>query len=232
VPIEVFQPDGPIHTVQVPAFELTRAEVTVAQYRLCVQAGSCTVPNIKDYTCSPNAGTGENNWLASDRSNHPVNCVTPAQGAAFCAWSGGRLPSEAEWEYAARSAGQDKLYAWGNVAPDCTLGALRWPHSSCDGKPYTCECGDRSLAVCSKPLGNTAQGLCDMTGNVSEPVADGYHQTYEGAPTDGSAWGASGDNGIARGDSYVSYDPYLLRVTSRSQHHAYASVLMGVRCAR
>lgn len=232
VPIEVFQPDGPKHTVVVPAFELTRAEVTVAQYRLCVQAGACTVPNMKDYTCSPNAGTGENNWLATDRESHPVNCVTPAQAAQFCAWSSARLPSEAEWEYAARSAGQDKLYAWGDAAPDCNLGAIRWPHYSCDGKPYVCECGERSLPVCSKPLGNTVQGLCDMTGNVSEPVADGYHETYAGAPADGSAWPAAGDNGIVRGASYVSYDAYLLRVTSRSSHRAAASVLMGIRCAR
>jgi formylglycine-generating enzyme required for sulfatase activity len=232
VPVEVFQPDGPIHTVQVPAFELARAEVTVAQYRLCVQAGSCTVPNMKDYTCSPSAGTAENNWLASDRSDHPVNCVTPAQGAEFCSWAGARLPSEAEWEYAARSGGQDKLYTWGEAAPTCNLAAIRFPHSTCDGKPYSCECGDRSLPVCSKRVGDTDQGVCDMTGNVSEPVADAYHETYEGAPTDGSAWGAFDDNGIARGASYVSYAPYLLRVTSRAQHHAYASVLMGIRCAR
>ena len=71
-----------------------------------------------------------------------------------------------------------------------------------------------------------------MTGNVSEPVADAYHETYEGAPTDGSAWGAADDHGIARGESYVSYDPYLLRVTSRTRHYASASVLMGIRCAR
>lgn len=231
LPIEVFIPDGPKHTVQVAAFAMTRAEITVAQYRLCARAGACSEPNTTADTCSALSTRGENNWLASGRDDHPINCLSPAQGAAFCAWAGGRLPSEAEWEYAARSAGQAKLYAWGDEAPSCDLGVLRAP-ASCADLPDTCVCGGATQPVCSKPAGSTAQGLCDATGNVAELVADAYHRTYEGAPRDSKPWGSFGDNGVARGGSCKGSDPYLLQVTSRIQTRASPHSTLGIRCAR
>jgi len=70
--------------------EFTRTEVTVAQYRACVEAGKCTAPKSKSYHkyC---------NWGYTDRDNHPVNCVDWNQATAFCEWAGGRLPTEDEW---------------------------------------------------------------------------------------------------------------------------------------
>lgn len=229
VQIEFFLADGPRHTVDVAEFQVLRTEVTVAQYRLCVRAGACSAPNTSLLTCT--ASSGENNWLLAGHDAHPVNCVSPAEGARFCAWAGGRLPSEAEWEYAARSGGQAKHYAWGDSLPDCGLGVFRVP-ASCGSKPSTCTCGGQSQPVCSKPAGNTAQGLCDMVGNVYEPVADAFHQNYEGAPIDGSAWGAFTDHGVLRSGSFASHDPDLLRVTARAEHRASPLSQFGVRCVR
>ena len=136
-PIDEF----PIHLVTMPAFKILRSEVTVAQYRFCLQQGPCTAP-----------GPGsECNQGHADRENHPSNCVGWAQGDAFCRWVGGRLPSEAEWEYASRSGGLDIIYSWGDATPSCE----RAVHFT-----GTAGCGENhSWPVCSKATGNTAHQI-------------------------------------------------------------------------
>jgi formylglycine-generating enzyme required for sulfatase activity len=160
----------PVHEVTVPSFEILRTEVTVRQYGECVSARACTEP-----------GTGtRGNWNDPGYEDHPVNYVTWQQAVDFCVWAGGRLPSEAEWEYAARSGGLDQEYPWGEERANCDY-AVR--HEGVAG------CGaDRTREVCSRPAGNTRQGLCDMAGNTHEWVQDWYHGNYRGAPTDGTAW--------------------------------------------
>jgi len=160
--------EGPVHHVKLKAFELAKYEVTVAQYRACVEAGICSPVDAKCLSAS--------GLPAGDE--HPVRCVDWNQARIFSEWAGGRLPSEAEWEYAARGGGKKQKYPWGDEAPTCAHAAYGDP--SC-GKPAV-------FPVCSKPLGNTAQGLCDMGGNATEWVADIYHISYQGAPADGRAW--------------------------------------------
>src|SRR5690606_17160272 len=112
--------------------------------------------------------------------------------------------------------------------------AIRLPAMCGTGSRPACECGNVAEPVCGNPDGNTAQGLCDITGNVAELVEDAHHASYEGAPADGSAWGVgrtSGQGGLVRGGSYKDSDPFELRVTSRSKGAA-AHALIGVRCAR
>ena len=180
--------ERPVHWVEVGSFEMARTEVTVGQYRECVEAGVCTAP-----------GTGGGcNWGVSGREDHPVNCVDWGQARVFSEWVGGRLPSEAEWEYAARSGGKGRVYPWGDEEATCDRVVMD------DGSGDGCGRGS-TWSVCSKALGNTEQGLCDMSGNVWEWVQDWYHGSYEGAPSDGSAWEVpAGQFRVYRGGSWNS----------------------------
>ncbi|OQC42802.1 MAG: Serine/threonine-protein kinase pkn1 [Deltaproteobacteria bacterium ADurb.Bin058] len=180
--------EKPVHSVTVPTFKMTKTEVTVDQYGACVDAGSCSAPGTGTYC----------NWDKSDRGSHPINCVDWDQAQAFANWVGGRLPSEAEWEYAARSGGRDWKYPWGDEDATCERAVM--DDDGGDG------CGrDSTWPVCSKPSGNTTEGLCDMAGNVFEWVQDLYHSSYDGAPTDGSAWEKpTGSYRVNRGGSWFS----------------------------
>ncbi|HQC44850.1 MAG TPA: formylglycine-generating enzyme family protein, partial [Myxococcota bacterium] len=144
----------PVHRVTVPTFEMSKTQVTVDQYIACVNVGACTEPDTEDYC----------NWIKSDRGSHPVNCVSWNQAQAFARWAGGRLPSEAEWEYAARSGGRDWKYPWGDEEATCERAVISEGGNGC-GRGST-------WPVCSKPSGNTTHGLCDMAGNVWEWVQD------------------------------------------------------------
>ena len=181
--------EKPVHSVTVPTFKMTKTEVTVDQYRACVDEGDCTAPN-SGYDC---------NWDKPDRGSHPINCVDWDQAQAFATWAGGRLPSEAEWEYAARSGGQDWKYPWGDEGATCARAVMADDMGAGCGR-------DSTWPVCSKPSGNTTDGLCDMAGNVWEWVQDGHHHNYDGAPTDGSAWEPpTASARVSRGGSWAYY---------------------------
>lgn len=166
-----FQNEKPGHTVRIDSFEILKTEVTVNQYRLCVKAGVC-----RETERHPRC-----NLASDEKGDHPVNCINWYDARAFCEWVGGRLPSEAEWEYAAKSGGRDVIYPWGSQAPTCDRAVID------DGSPQ-CEPLHHTQPVCSKPSGNTDQGLCDMAGNIWEWVEDRYHENLQNAPADGSAW--------------------------------------------
>ncbi len=169
--------EKPVHSVTVPPFKLGKYEVTFAQWDACVADGGCNGHS------PDNEGWG--------RGNRPVINVSWDDVQSFITWlnsrTGGnyRLPSEAEWEYAAR-AGSTTKYSWG----DDIFGRNR---ANC------AECGDSyefTAPVGSFPA--NAWGLHDMHGNVFEWVQDCWNDSYRGAPGDGSAW-ESGDCGLRVG---------------------------------
>lgn len=203
----------PEHLVDVVDFDLSRSEITVAQYSLCVEAGQCLEP-LADYESC-------NYWIAG-REDHPVNCLSWQASVDFCEWAGGRLPSEAEWEFAARGK-DERPYPWGDVEANCDLAVM-------DGSGGF-GCGSNSTwEVCSRPDGRSPEGLCDLAGNVGEWVQDWFHDNYEGAPTDGSSWEYPvGYQRVVRGGSF-RYNAYQL--LSAKRYHSAADVLVGFRCAR
>ena len=168
----------PRHEVTVKSFEMAKTLVTNKQYRACVEAGACAKTD------------SYGSWFEED--DQPVVGVDWNQAKAFSEWAGGRLPTEAEWEYAARSGGLERSYPWGNEEATCA-------------RAVTFDCGDEhepTAPVCSKPLGNTRQGLCDMAGNAWEWVQDAFHGSYREAPTDAGAWEDSGSRRVLRGGAW------------------------------
>ncbi len=185
-PASDFKDAQPVHRVTLTKpFKIAKTEVTNKQYKACVAAGVCAPAHYTDGTC----------WIWSDKQwkkrrvpaeflgdEQPVVCVDWDQAEKFSEWVGGRLPSEAEWEYAARSQGQDFLYPWGDERATCERAVINDPS-------FGLGCGRQAAwPVCSKPKGNTKQGVCDMAGNVWEWIADVYHRDYRGAPDDGGVW--------------------------------------------
>ncbi len=200
--------EKPVHRVSLKPYRLSRTLVTNAQYAACVKDGACEPPSCDGFT-----GDAQ-----------PVVCVSWDQAAAFAKWAGGRLPTEAEWEYAARGGGLARPYPWGDAAPTCERAVMR---DSSSGRG----CGaDAPAPVCSKPDGSTPQGLCDMAGEVLEWTADVYHASYDGAPADGSAWDGSGGRYVLRGGAWDK-DAHDLRVSSR-QFANFGSQRAGFRVAR
>jgi formylglycine-generating enzyme required for sulfatase activity len=156
--------EKPVHSVRVRSFLMSKTEVTVGQYRRCVEAGRCTEPST-GYKC---------NWDESGREDHPINCVHWGQARTFAKWVGADvdLPTEAEWEYAARG-GQGFKYAGSDYFDE-----VAWCGLNSRGSTHS---------VGTKKANGF--GLHDMSGNVWEWTLDESHISYSGAPSDGSAWG-------------------------------------------
>lgn len=196
----------PAHGVSVPGFSMGRTEVTACQYRQCQDGGGCTAPHDTQ----------------SAVPDQPANYIDWGQADAFCRWAGGRLCSEAEWEYAARGGTGGYRYPWGDSEPTCDTANVSW-------------CGLGRLPACAKGGDRNAWGVCDLAGNVVEWVEDDWHNTYDGAPTDGSAWIESPrwEDRVVRGGSYstASGDPRsATRGVGMEFWQWYAD--FGARCCR
>lgn len=113
----------PYHEVDVPEFEIDLTEVTVKQYRACVENDSCSEPISRDNYC---------NWIHPDREDHPMNYITWYDSQAYCEWVGKRLCSEAEWEKAARGT-DERNYPWGNEPATCERAVMRGAIIGLDG---------------------------------------------------------------------------------------------------
>lgn len=211
---EVFRDEQPAHLVQLPAFAIDRTEVTREAYLRCVSAGACAPSRVPE----DDARIGS--------PEHPAVLVTAAEAAAYCAWVGGRLPTEAEWERAAR-AGSPRRFPWGDHWNDRIANAA--PHDPAlpdrDGYRYLAPVG--ALRDGANP-----HGLLHAAGNVWELTADAYDaEAYASARAVEPRGPAQGELRVIRGGSHET-PPHMLRVTQRAairEHEARPDV--GFRCA-
>ena len=203
-----FEEESPQHSVTLDGFWIDRTEVTNGQYEMCVAAGSCNPSRLAD---DP-AHTGE---------DHPVAGIPWQDAADYCRWAGGRLPSEAEWEYAARGP-EGNVYPWGDEFT-CKRGNFGDGCSRCDDG-YS-----GSSPVGNFPAGASWCGALDMAGNVWEWVA-GEFAAYPslGEPLPGDK--PPSDEGVLRGGSWA-YCPAFVRAAYRYPVVPGANYLaVGFRC--
>jgi formylglycine-generating enzyme required for sulfatase activity len=215
--------DARAHTVVLDSFWIDQTEVTNAHYRRCVAAGACAAPT----TCS----WGEATYEDPAKADHPVVCVSWQAARGYCDWAGGRLPTEAEWEYTAR--GPDAaIYPWGDEFDGTRLNSCdrSCPHEDQrdtdydDGYAQTAPAG-------SYPDGGSWCGALDMGGNVWEWVAD-WHGRYPLTRQRNPTGPERGSERLIRGGSWFDYSEYgFLRADNR---HAFepraANDLIGFRC--
>ena len=184
-----YEDEQPVHTVALDGFWIDRYEVTNAQYRACVEANAC----------HPAAG-----WEMAglDAPEQPVVGVTWTDADSYCRWVGARLPSEAEWEKAARGMDGDP-YPWGIHPASCQYAVMEDESGKGCGRETTWPVG-------SKPEGASPYGALDMCGNAMEWVADNYGAVYyQESPQLNPLGPGSGENKVLRGGAWTVALPYV-----------------------
>jgi len=178
--------EKPQHTVYMDAYWIDQTEVTNAQYARCVAAGDCQAPG------SVESNHRDNYYGNSKYADYPVIYVSWDDAVAYCEWAGRALPSEAEWEKAARGT-DGRIYPWGNQVPNSGL------------LNFNMNIGD-TTAVGSYPDGVSPYGALDMAGNVWEWTQDWYDENYYSSQTTwrNPAGPSSGDGRVVRGGSWVN----------------------------
>jgi len=225
--VDQFQVEGPERRVFLSAFEIERVEVTVAAYRRCVQAGVCSPQPL----LNPDERFG-----APDL---PVTSVTFAEAERYCSWRGGRLPTEAEWERAAR--GRDgRTWPWGNVPrPNASNHGRFYTVGELSPTPYIVLQPDPSdghaflAPVGSFPEGASVEGVFDLSGNAMEWTADVFQEDPPQLRGSVNPHGpAAGSIRVVRGGSFRQPRMYQ-RTTFRDAVAAdLRSPELGFRCVR
>lgn len=239
----------PEHVVTVASFELDTFEVTVGRFRNFVEAYDGTMPSdgdgvhplisgtgwdsawntqmpatkadlIDDITCDATLQTWTDTPGANE--NQPINCIDWYLAFAFCIWDGGRLPTEAEWEYAAAGGSENRLFPWGQTFPDATYAN------------YSAGANDSHVDVGSTPLGKARFGQHDMAGSMWEWVFDTYSSLWYGGggSTCDNCANLTGAYRVNRGGGYTSNVP-AIRPATRSYDDPKSNIRRhGIRCAK
>jgi formylglycine-generating enzyme required for sulfatase activity/uncharacterized protein with WD repeat len=208
--------EEPVHNVSIQRFAIGRNEVTVGEFRQFIKATKYqtqaeTGDGCKVYKEGSWKKEKDANWRNPEfhqEDNQPVVCVSWNDAVAYVAWLSKetnkpyRLPSEAQWEYSAR-AGTETRYWWGNQI------GVNWANCKNCGSQWD----DKQTAPVGSFLPNPF-GIYDTVGNLWEWVADSYHESYQGAPTDGSVWEGEGNRRVFRGGSFGN-GPYVCRAAYR-----------------
>ena len=190
----------------VSGFELDRFEVTVARFRAFVTATALPT--------APLACATKATWGSAD--DLPINCISWDEAAAFCAWDGGRLPTEAEWNYAAAGGDEQRVYPWGP-----TLDPMHANYSA------------TIAAVGSLPMGDGRWGQSDLAGNVAEWTADWYADVYPNPCVDCTNTTAATTRSYRGGSIDLGTSLQFMTASARraaTPDHRSAGI--GVRCAR
>jgi len=220
--------EKPAHTVTLSGFWIDRTEVTNAQFVRFLNAvegyqgrcggQDCAESKVEDPDSHILSQEGQ--YLAgSGFEDHPATEVTWYGAQAYCQWAGARLPTEAEWEKAARGT-DGRLYPWGNDAADC-------------GKAQYADCSGATAAVGSRAAGASPYGALDMAGNVWEWVADWYDPGYYSRSPAQNPQGAEPDRYKAfRGGSW-GYLATFIRAADRGRNKPwYSGFNVGFRCGK
>jgi formylglycine-generating enzyme required for sulfatase activity len=215
-----FSSEHPAHPVNLDAFWIDKTDVTNSMYAGCVQAGVCAAPRMtKSQTRADYYGN-------SQFADFPVIFVDWNQTAAYCQWAGVRLPTEAQWEKAARGT-DGRTYPWGNAAPTCAL-ANFGGSSSCTGD---------TSAVNDHPAGASPYGALDMAGNVWQWVSDWYDPSYysyspKDNPTGPAQHGPDSTEHPVRGGSWLAQPEWTHSANRAPFEMGNWENVVGFRCAR
>lgn len=193
--------------ITVASFYMDDIEVTVTAYKGCVTAGICSEPD-SGALC---------NWKKLGRENHPINCVDWDQATRYCSWKEKRLPTEEEWEWAARGGSLAMTYPWGEGDPSDHLCWDGEGNNKGKGKRFELKLG--TCAVGSHPRGTSPRDIKDLAGNVREWTS--------------SKWGKQLRHRVSRGGGWIDFEPFGVRVdaefglaaTSRNDD-------LGFRCVK
>jgi formylglycine-generating enzyme required for sulfatase activity len=199
--------EKPIHIVYLDSYWIDQTEVTNRMYALCVQAGVCDQLSRTYY------------YGDSQYDNYPVIYVNWDRAKAYCEWAGRRLPTEAEYEKAARGT-DGRTYPWGDESPNHNL-------------LYYGQSGSGPTEVGQYPAGASIYGALDLAGNVWEWVADWYSGSYYAhSPASNPLGPSSGYERVLRGGSWY-YDSDLVRSSNRNWITPdFTNDGIGFRCAR
>jgi formylglycine-generating enzyme required for sulfatase activity len=227
-------------TVTIAPFCLDKTEVTVAAFERCVVAGTCSAPKPYDVASAWKWQALCNYKHPEGRALHPVNCVKWMQASTYCGFVKARLPTEDEWEWAARNAGDATDYPWGTTSPtpenanacgsecpsnmkakvgDKNIGAAPTLYTTQDGFAETAPVG-------SFLKGDSKSGVHDLAGNVAEWTTSGA----QGAQGTGAT--ANHSERIARGGSWRSGDQALLAMSRVGFLSESAFPAVGFRCVK
>jgi formylglycine-generating enzyme required for sulfatase activity len=218
-----YEDEKPAHRVTLAPFRIDLTEVTVTAYGACVEDQKCSTPRPGD-ACT---------WGRPTMGQHPINCVDYYQAEAYCAWAHKRLPTEEEWELAARGT-DGRRYPWGNQPPDVAFANLadesfgHWAKKQGAVVATMYERSDRwplTAPVGSFPEGKTAFGGLDMAGNVAEWTSSAY------CPY--SKPGCDDKSKVVRGGCFANANADNVRASARQAQDPHReSNGVGFRCAR
>ncbi|MCA9593105.1 MAG: SUMF1/EgtB/PvdO family nonheme iron enzyme [Myxococcales bacterium] len=237
-----FAIETPEHSATVAPVYLDRFEVTVSRFRkfMNVYSGLAPAAGAGAHPAVPGTGwqaawdsnlavsksafeqtilsCGEAHYTQQSGPNEvkPMNCLTWYEAFAFCIWDNARLPTEAEWEFAAAGGDSNRLYPWGDAAPDSTYASYNY---------------DTFHYVGQFPKGVGRWGHLDMAGNVSEWVFDWLNGYTTGPCTNCVSW-QSGTQRMVKGGNKVTDNSYLRPATRLGYAPSTRHPLYGFRCAR